>query len=390
MKFLSCKIYLIFFVFFYFVDDTLSQSTIPYPPELEDNNRVTNRKSHSLTFQREEQLIGFLKQYDANTTVIIHESYSDTTSIDSFIHNLEDGTYSKFNRIYITESTYDMFSNKPTIITCYVHRTPKSIVMRANHGKIIFHSNISYFINQDLIEGMNVIADEDLSFEEKDEIAQFILRHKYDKNNVNVYGVNGTLLEIVEVETFLKRLKFGEYEDSRNFDVSILGEFFEFKKVLDDENNRITRKIDSKSNLDHSQKLLPDENHNMIAGGGELVVAIEKAMNGQETKFVRVDGHEFHIKPINVVKGRGAAGTISHYLSERRDDQISYRITLKKDGTHHITFNIDDYRGGFFRTYCLGCNGKLIPYADQGGKIIDGNWEASVETIINTIAFYIE
>jgi hypothetical protein len=115
-----------------------------------------------------------------------------------------------------------------------------------------------------------------------------------------------------------------------------------------------------------------------------LTNAIEQAINGKEVKFVKVDGrHEFHIKPINMVKGKGASGTISHALAGRPDDQISYKITLKSDGIAETTYNIN--RGGLGRM--LGVPGNI---SDRAGKLVDGTWESSLETILNTISLYIE
>jgi hypothetical protein len=117
-----------------------------------------------------------------------------------------------------------------------------------------------------------------------------------------------------------------------------------------------------------------------------LTKAIDAAFEGKETKFVKVDGHEFHIKPITVVKdGKniGATGRISHHLSARPDDQINYKIVIKDGKEATATTDID--RGGLGRL--VGVPGKL---ADKGGKLVDGSWESACAQIINTISLKLE
>lgn len=117
----------------------------------------------------------------------------------------------------------------------------------------------------------------------------------------------------------------------------------------------------------------------------DLSDAIDKAFAGQESKKFKVDGHDFNIKPITVIKeGKniGATGTISHHLRFRRDDQVSYKITIK-DGNASATHSIT--RGGLGRM--VGIPGKL---ADTGGKAVDGSWEEACLKIINTISLKLE
>jgi len=226
---------------------------------------------------------------------------------------------------------------------------------------------------------VDIVSKEDISFEEKEKNIQYILSNADEDAIVKIYGANETLLEMVEIETFLKRLKFGEYGNASNFAFfRTSNKIFKFKKKLPDKNNEITKEIEPKSNLNYSQK----KSHKITASG-PLGSALTRAFNGEHAKFVKVHGkHEFHIAPINVVKGRGASGKISHHLSYRRDDQIYYTITLKNDGTCDIQYNVK--RGGFGRVY----NSSKVD--DRAGKLIDGSWESSLETILNIIALYVE
>lgn len=121
------------------------------------------------------------------------------------------------------------------------------------------------------------------------------------------------------------------------------------------------------------------------ASADTLTEAVDKALKGEEVKFVNVDGHEFHIKPITVVKGEkgvGASGQISHHLSMRPDDQITYKITVK-EGATETTTNIE--RGGLGRL--VGVPGNI---ANKAGKLIDGTWESALVKIINVISLKLE
>lgn len=85
---------------------------------------------------------------------------------------------------------------------------------------------------QKLRESLGIISHENVSFQEKEEEIQFILGYTNDEANVEIYGMNGTLLEIVEIETFLKRLKFDEYGNAENFVFDKISEkLFKFKMI---------------------------------------------------------------------------------------------------------------------------------------------------------------
>lgn len=117
----------------------------------------------------------------------------------------------------------------------------------------------------------------------------------------------------------------------------------------------------------------------------DLSDVIDRAFAGQETKKFKVDGHEFNIKPITVIKSGnnvGATGTISHHLSFRKDDQVTYKITIK-DGNANVNHSIT--RGGLGRM--VGVPGKL---ADVGGKAVDGSWEQACLKIVNVISLKLE
>ncbi len=117
------------------------------------------------------------------------------------------------------------------------------------------------------------------------------------------------------------------------------------------------------------------------ATADDLSKAVDKAFAGKESKKVNVGGHEFNIKPPTIIKNGkniGATGQISHHLSWRKDDQVTYKIQIK-DGQADVTHSIT--RGGLGRM--VGVPGKL---ADVGGKVVDGSWEASCLQIINAIS----
>lgn len=118
----------------------------------------------------------------------------------------------------------------------------------------------------------------------------------------------------------------------------------------------------------------------------DLNKVVDKAMAGEEVKFIKVDGHEFHVKPITIVrgsKGKAASGLISHHLSKRPDDQIKYRITMKEG--EEPRYDITIARGGIE---------KFLPIPDKWkgktGKIIDGEWEPSCQRIIDVVAAKLE
>lgn len=121
----------------------------------------------------------------------------------------------------------------------------------------------------------------------------------------------------------------------------------------------------------------------------ELEKAIEKAINGG-AGYVKLDGHEFVIKAIRqsrVGNDRTISGTISHKLSMRRDDQISYKI--RQSGGKTISADMDINRGGFSKLNPI----RTLPdepvtewLHPKGGKFLDGSWEGTCRHIIASIA----
>jgi len=103
-------------------------------------------------------------------------------------------------------------------------------------GSFVF----SYFpMNQKLFKYINIVHSKDKSFEEKEKSIQYILSNVDKDANINVYGVNGTLLETLEIKTFLRRLKFGVYSDSDFSFYKISDKLFKFRMMppLDYYNN---------------------------------------------------------------------------------------------------------------------------------------------------------
>ncbi|MES2883964.1 MAG: hypothetical protein V4709_04125 [Pseudomonadota bacterium] len=66
-----------------------------------------------------------------------------------------------------------------------------------------------------------------------------------------------------------------------------------------------------------------------------MEVALKAAFVGPEQKKLKLYGHEFNIKPMEITKFKGGVikgiGRISHHLSKLPDDQIDYIITVKGD-----------------------------------------------------------
>jgi len=65
------------------------------------------------------------------------------------------------------------------------------------------------------------IAQKDTDFREKRESVNTLLLHLNSEAIVETYGVNGTLLNAMEIKDFLKRLKYGEYGEPDDFEISI-------------------------------------------------------------------------------------------------------------------------------------------------------------------------
>lgn len=125
----------------------------------------------------------------------------------------------------------------------------------------------------------------------------------------------------------------------------------------------------------------------LVACGADLNAVVDKALKGKQVKNVKVNKHKFHVKAITIVKGANgkvATGQISHNLGwGRPDDQVTYKVTVRKG--EDTNYEIKIARGGLE---------QFLPIPDKWkgktGKIIDGDWEPSCQTIIDVIAAKLE
>jgi hypothetical protein len=118
----------------------------------------------------------------------------------------------------------------------------------------------------------------------------------------------------------------------------------------------------------------------------DLNKVVDKAFAGERVDGVNVDGHNFHVLPITIVRGKkgiAASGLISHDIRLRPDDQISYKIVIKEG--EETKYEIRIARGGVEQFL-------PIPNKMKGktGKLIDGDWEPSCQRIIDVIAAKLE
>lgn len=68
------------------------------------------------------------------------------------------------------------------------------------------------------------IAQKDTGFQEKRESINALLSHLNSEAIAETYGINGTLLNAMKIEEFLKRLKYGEYGEPDNFEISVMSD----------------------------------------------------------------------------------------------------------------------------------------------------------------------
>jgi hypothetical protein len=69
----------------------------------------------------------------------------------------------------------------------------------------------------------------------------------------------------------------------------------------------------------------------MAVNQGNFEKAMHAALQGPEVKKLKIEKHEFNVKPIKTQRVAGkleVGGQISHHLSLRDDDQYRYRFTL--------------------------------------------------------------
>jgi hypothetical protein len=135
---------------------------------------------------------------------------------------------------------------------------------------------------------------------------------------------------------------------------------------------------------------------------GSFETAMKAALEGPEKKKLKIFGHEFNIKPVEIMRNKGeitVVGQMSHHLKWRRDDQVYYRITKKGDTVKDIQVNID--RGGFapvaapivsaLGAYVSGGSitvppNKVEQVGRSLGKAVDGSWEQAAQFLIVNIA----
>lgn len=149
-------------------------------------------------------------------------------------------------------------------------------------------------------------------------------------------------------------------------------------------------------------------------GDERLEAAVSAAIDaGSEVRFVKVSGHEFHIKaPIirrfredGMLKAK-VSGRISHHLSFRPDDDYYYVMTIDQDGSL-LEFSENINRGGltslFKETMLIRGESiykpvrlikqspeSVLDYIGQSiGSKIDGNWEGAARTIAIAVASHI-
>ena len=134
----------------------------------------------------------------------------------------------------------------------------------------------------------------------------------------------------------------------------------------------------------------------------EFSRALRGALRGPEEKKVNIYGHEFNIKPVQISEANNtvtATGILSHHLSVRPDDQISYRVTYTDGALTAVHKSI--YRGGWAKL--AGQIGSAIanyygvpisPDRIEGvgnslGQWMDGNWESACDFLIANIGLRI-
>lgn len=144
------------------------------------------------------------------------------------------------------------------------------------------------------------------------------------------------------------------------------------------------------------------------AGGkGALAVAIA-CIDGKDYEFTKndsdVNGHEFHSKPINVVRTNGKiviTGQLSHMLSGRPDDQVFYKII--KNGNAIESISQDTTKGGhaiwigpvatavgaYFNTPIDPA--KATEVMHKVGETVEGQgWVPAADAIITAVALRVQ
>jgi len=128
--------------------------------------------------------------------------------------------------------------------------------------------------------------------------------------------------------------------------------------------------------------------------------AVRAALVGPELKKVRIYGHEFNVKPAEILEKRDnylrVRGHISHCLAARIDDQVYYQFMVENGTLKPITAHIE--RGGL--AVFAGPAAEIISayygvpispdmaekISRELGRIAEGSWEQVVNIIIGEIA----
>jgi hypothetical protein len=98
--------------------------------------------------------------------------------------------------------------------------------------------------------------------------------------------------------------------------------------------------------------------------------AIQAALEGPERKDIKINTHNFNVKPVTRDEHDGELhvwGQISHKLTVRPDDQIFYHI-VKKDGAI-LTTDINVNKGGWQKI--AGPTGLRL--CGIGGTLMNGH-----------------
>lgn len=119
----------------------------------------------------------------------------------------------------------------------------------------------------------------------------------------------------------------------------------------------------------------------------KLEKAVDDALRGKERKDVKVDGHDFHIKPVQIKRSNGrieATGQLSHDIRFRPDDQVKYRV-VKENGsvTEAEVTGID--RGGL-SSLVKKFDEDIAATLAKGGDLLDGDWEGAARQIVAVVA----
>ncbi|HLT48102.1 MAG TPA: hypothetical protein VK002_12790 [Rubricoccaceae bacterium] len=127
--------------------------------------------------------------------------------------------------------------------------------------------------------------------------------------------------------------------------------------------------------------------------------AASAALHGPERKKLKVDGHHFNVKPAQVTEHAGVLtliGTLSHHIRFRPDDQVSYRVRVRRGRIEEVHVEIN--RGGLAPlagpvASAVGAYfGVTIPPEEAEGafqklgQATDGRWESAAQALIAGIA----